>query len=46
MYKIYAISRYGKEQIDEAKTLKEANYLVNEYKLAYGNEFTIIIKRG
>lgn len=43
-YKIYASSKYGNELIDEAKTLQEAQYLVNEYRLAYGPEFTIYIK--
>jgi hypothetical protein len=43
-YKIYASSKYGKELIDEAKTLQEAQYLANEYRLAYGSEFTIYIK--
>jgi hypothetical protein len=43
-YKIYASSKYGKELIDEAKTLQEAHYLANEYRLAYGSEFTIYIK--
>jgi hypothetical protein len=47
MYKIISVSKYGKEQIDEAKTLSEANYLANEYRMAYGPEFTIIItKKG
>lgn len=43
-YKIYASSKYGKELIDEANTLQEAKYLANEYRLAYGSEFTIYIK--
>ncbi len=43
-YKIMAASKYGKEEIDEAQTLQEAKYLVNEYRLAYGPEFTIYIK--
>lgn len=43
-YKIYASSRYGRELIDQAKTLQEAQYLANEYRLAYGPEFTIYIK--
>jgi hypothetical protein len=43
-YKIMASSRYGKEEIDTAQTLQEAKYLVNEYRLAYGPEFTIYIK--
>jgi hypothetical protein len=46
MYKIIAISKYGKEEVDEAKTISEANYLANEYQLAYGSEFTIIIKKS
>ena len=44
LFKIYALSRYGKDLIDEVETLKEAKYLANEYRLAYGSEFTIIIK--
>ncbi len=43
-YKIIASSKYGKEEIDTAETLQEAKYLVNEYRLAYGPEFTIYIK--
>jgi hypothetical protein len=45
MYKIYASSRYGTELIDECKTLKEAEYLVNEYRLAYGYEFSVYYKK-
>ena len=44
IYKIIASSRYGKEEIDTAETLQQAKYLVNEYRLAYGSEFTIYIK--
>ena len=43
-YKIMASSKYGKEEIDEAQTLQEAKYLVNEYRLAFGPKFTIYIK--
>lgn len=43
-YKIIASSRYGKEEIDTAETLQEAKHLLNEYRLAYGPEFTIYIK--
>lgn len=43
-YKIIASSKYGNEEIDEAQTLQEAKYLVNEYRLAFGLEFTIYIK--
>lgn len=46
MYKIMARSRYGTEQIDEADTLKEARYLVREYRLALGSGFSIYIKKG
>jgi hypothetical protein len=41
MYKIIASSRYGVEQVDTAKTLKEANFLVAEYRMAYGSEFSV-----
>lgn len=46
MYKIMAVSRYGTEQVDEAQTIKEARYLVREYRLAYGSGFSIYIKKG
>ena len=45
MYKIIAISRYGRETIDTAPTKKEAIFLANEYQIAYGSEFSIIIKQ-
>ena len=40
-YYILANSKYGKEVVDEAKDLEEAEYLVVEYQLAYGSEFTV-----
>jgi hypothetical protein len=43
-YKIYSSSKYGKEIIDYARTLSEAQFLVNMYRLAFGKEFTIYIK--
>lgn len=46
MYKIMAVSRYGTEQVDEADTLKEARYLVGEYRLSFGSGFSIYIKKG
>ena len=46
MYKIIAQSRYGIETVDEAKTLSEAKYLANEYRIAYGPEFSIAIKKN
>jgi hypothetical protein len=44
VFKIYASSKYSKELIDEAQTLSEAKYLVNEYRIAYGSEFLIYFK--
>lgn len=46
MYKIMAVSSYGTEQIDEADTLKEARYLVGQYRSAFGSGFRIYIKKG
>jgi hypothetical protein len=46
MYKIISISKYGSEEIDEAETMKEAHYLAAEYRMAYGPDFTITIKRN
>ena len=37
--KVYLImwrSQYGTEQVDETTTKEDANYLVNQYQLAYG----------
>lgn len=45
MYKIIASSQYGTETIDTAKTKKEAEYLINEYRLAYGTGFFIYAKK-
>jgi hypothetical protein len=44
MYKIIGIYRGKKEVIDTAKDLTEANYLVNEYRMAYGPTWTIYYK--
>ena len=30
-----------KEEIDRADSLREANYLLGEYQIAYGNDWTI-----
>ena len=43
-YKIMGKSRYGTEELDEAKTEKEANYLLGEYALAYGPGWEIWIE--
>ena len=44
MYKIYARSQYGTELIDEVETRREAEYLMVEYRMAYGSGFYIYIK--
>jgi len=42
MFKIIGKYKNNKpEEIDEAETLKEANYLVGEYRLAFGFEWSI-----
>ena len=43
-YKIIAVSRYGREVVDTAQTLKEARELEREYQMAYGTDFTIFIQ--
>lgn len=43
-YKIIAISRYGREVIDTADSLRSAEYLQAEYRMAFGSEFTITIE--
>lgn len=34
------------EEVDEADDLKEAKYLVGEYRIAYGPQWTVWYKRG
>lgn len=46
MYKIVAKSRYGVEIVDQASTLNKAYYLASEYQMAYGSEFTILIRKN
>lgn len=43
-YKIISISRYGREVIDTADSLRSAEYLQAEYRMAFGSEFTITIE--
>ena len=45
MYKIISISKYGKEEVDSAKTMEEALYLAKEYRLAFGSGYEITIKK-
>tara|TARA_R100000734_G_C3200340_1_gene19440 strand:+ start:10 stop:156 length:147 start_codon:yes stop_codon:yes gene_type:complete len=44
-YKIIGIYNGEKEEIDTAKNKKEAIYLMNEYKLSFGNNWIIKIKK-
>lgn len=41
MITIMGESRFGVEEIDTAETREEADYLLGEYRLAFGNDFTI-----
>lgn len=43
-YKIYALSSYGREEIDQASTRDEASFLIEQYSIAYGSEFLIYSK--
>ena len=45
MYKLVAISQYGREVIDEDLTKEEARTYANEYRMAYGPSCTIKIVR-
>lgn len=45
MYKLVAISQYGREVIDEDLTKEEARTYANEYRMAYGPDFTIKMVR-
>ncbi|MGV7234640.1 MAG: hypothetical protein ACQ9ET_00135 [Nitrosomonadaceae bacterium] len=44
MYTIKGIYNGQIEDIDTAKTKKEANQLVKEYRMAFGREWTIFYK--
>ena len=45
-YAIIWHSQYGKEEVDECDTLKEAHLLKSEYQMAYGGSIEIVKKRG
>ncbi len=45
MYAIYGTYRGETEEIDTAETKTKANYLVGEYQMAYGPEWTIIVRK-
>ena len=34
-YKIYAITSYGREEIDEASTFEDASFLIEQYQSAF-----------
>ena len=42
MYVLIWHSQYGKEEIDECDTLKEARTLKTEYQMAYGGSVKIV----
>ncbi len=44
MYNIIGKSKYGTEVLDTADSQLEAIRLVNEYKMAFGNEWIIKYK--
>jgi len=43
---IQATSRYGKENIDSAKDRVEAEYLTQEYQLAFGPSFRVTYREA
>ena len=45
MYNIIGIYKGNKEVIDTAKDEQEAIYLINEYQLAYGNDWRIYYEK-
>jgi len=45
MYNIIGESKYGTEVVDTADSRLEAIRLVNEYRMAFGNEWIIKFKR-
>lgn len=43
---IQAVSRYGKESLDTAKDRIEAEYLTQEYALAFGPSFRVTYREA
>lgn len=41
MYKIIACSKYGREEVDTAESAEEAAFLVREYAVAFGRDFSL-----
>ncbi len=46
MFIIQATSRYGKQTIDRARDRVEADYLAQEYQLAYGPTYRITYREA
>jgi hypothetical protein len=46
VYLIQATSRYGKETVDHAKDKVEAEYLTEEYSLAFGPSFRVTYREA
>ena len=47
MFRIMGTYQGKKEELDTAKNQKEADYLVKEYKIALGKQWTIVsVKKG
>jgi hypothetical protein len=45
MYDIIGVSQYGREVIDTAESLRDALYMVGEYRLAFGPGWTITYRK-
>jgi hypothetical protein len=43
-YAIFGRSKYGTEEIDTAETKQSAEYLLNEYRIAFGGGWSLWIK--
>jgi len=46
MFKIYGTYQGSREEIDTAETKKDALYMAAEYRMAFGREWLIEIKRS
>jgi len=45
MYEIIGIYKGQLEVVDEASSIQEANYLLGEYRIAFGKEWSLRIRR-
>ena len=46
MYSIIGVYRGNPEVLETTDTMKDALYLMQEYRMAFGNEWSINIKRN